>query len=96
MDTNYHEKKNKEDQNWSALSFAWELGYIIAIPLVLGAVIGRVIDSFFGTTPVLFLTFLFLSIVGTVILVLRKTMTVLKSFEEKSEKSKKEKKKFSS
>jgi len=36
---------------WRALGLAWELGYIIALPLILLLLLGRWIDQHFGTQP---------------------------------------------
>lgn len=36
---------------WRALALAWELGYIIALPLILWLLLGRWIDQRFGTHP---------------------------------------------
>lgn len=66
---------------WSALGFAWELGYLIAIPLIVGALSGRFADGFFGTKPWLFLLGVGVSIVTTVVLVFQKTKAVLKDIE---------------
>ncbi|QQS61361.1 MAG: AtpZ/AtpI family protein [Candidatus Moraniibacteriota bacterium] len=81
--------KKKEDTPWSALNFAWELGYIIVIPLILGVMVGKYIDFLFKTSPIFFLLSLFFSIVGTAILVYRRTLHVLRSLEQDIEKKKK-------
>ena len=36
---------------WSALSLAWELGYLIAIPVALFGFGGAYLDTYFGTSP---------------------------------------------
>jgi F0F1-type ATP synthase assembly protein I len=55
------EKRNGQD-SWSAASLAWELGYIIAVPLVVLALLGRFIDKKYGTSPWFLLVGIVLSI----------------------------------
>ncbi|MEK7637547.1 MAG: AtpZ/AtpI family protein [Patescibacteria group bacterium] len=57
---------------WQALSLAWELGYTIALPLVLFALAGRWADKALGTKPWLFLTGVVIAIVSTSFLLVRK------------------------
>lgn len=45
------EKKGGGTKPWSALTFAFELGYMIAIPLVFLALLGRWADRQFETSP---------------------------------------------
>ena len=55
---------NKMPQNiWQALSLAWELGFIIAIPLVIFGTIGKYADGVFGTKPWLTLIGILIAIV---------------------------------
>lgn len=43
---------NSDNQNtWKALGIAWGLGFQIAIPLVIFALGGRLLDRQFGTSP---------------------------------------------
>lgn len=76
-------RKKNEERVFSAVGFAWELGYTIAVPLVLAAFLGRWADGFFGTKPFLFLASILVAIIGTAYLVFRKTMAMMRSFEEK-------------
>jgi F0F1-type ATP synthase assembly protein I len=71
--------KNKEskDSSWSALGFAWELGYSIIIPLVLFALGGRYLDKKLGTSPWLLISGMVISIVFTSIIVYKKVITVI-------------------
>ncbi|MDP3245090.1 MAG: AtpZ/AtpI family protein [bacterium] len=55
--------KEGNDGVFSALSLAWELGYTIAIPIVVFALLGRLIDKWLGTSPWLLLIGIFLSII---------------------------------
>ncbi len=71
------EKNQKPDSSWSALGLAWELGYMIAIPLVLFALIGRFLDKKLGTSPFLLLAGILISIGVTSWLVYRKTREII-------------------
>lgn len=79
----FEKQKDKEVKVFSAVGFAWELGYTIAVPLVLAAFLGRWADGFFGTKPFLFLASILVAIVGTAYAVIRKTTAMMRSFEEK-------------
>ncbi len=57
---------------WQALNLAWELGYTIAIPLVIFALLGRWADGAFHTKPWLFLAGILLAISASSILLVRK------------------------
>lgn len=71
--------ENKEDnKTWSAISLAWELGYSIAIPLVVFAIGGRLLDRKLGTSPWLLLTGIFLAIPTSTYIVYIKTINILK------------------
>jgi hypothetical protein len=71
-------KEEKPVSSWSALGFAWELGYSIAIPLVLFALGGRYLDKKLGTSPWLLLGGLAISIVLTSIVVYYKVIKEMK------------------
>ena len=43
--------KNVPKNLWQALNLAWELGFIIAIPLVILGSIGKYADGYYGTAP---------------------------------------------
>jgi hypothetical protein len=73
------DKKEKPASSWSALGFAWELGYSIAIPLVLFALGGRYLDKKLGTSPWLLLGGLALAIVLTSIIVYYKVINEMKN-----------------
>lgn len=74
--------ENKEDKkpenSWSALSLAWELGYTIAVPLILFALGGRYLDKKLGTSPFLLLAGILFSITVTSWLVYKKTKELMK------------------
>lgn len=69
--------KSTHSALWQAMGLAWELGYTIAIPLVVLALLGRLADKWFGTGPWLFLTGMILSIVISSILVVKKTQSIM-------------------
>lgn len=73
------EKKPKPEKSWSAVSLAWELGYTIAVPLVVFALAGRFLDRKLGTTPFLLLAGILLAIVATTWLVWRKMKEIIDS-----------------
>lgn len=59
------------------LALAWELGYTIAIPLVVLALGGRMLDRYFETSPAFFLAGIIASLFITSFLVYRKTKNFL-------------------
>jgi len=71
------EKNQKPDSSWSALGLAWELGYTIAVPLVLFALAGRFLDKKLGTSPFLLLAGILISIGVTSWLVYKKTKEII-------------------
>jgi F0F1-type ATP synthase assembly protein I len=56
------DEKRKDQESWSAASLAWELGYLIAVPLVVLALVGRFFDKKYGTSPWFLLVGIVLSI----------------------------------
>lgn len=77
------QKTPPNDKSWSALSLAWELGYTIAIPIVVLALLGRFLDKKLGSSPFLLLAGIFLSLIITSIGITKKTMKVMKELEIK-------------
>lgn len=59
------------------LSLAFELGYLVAIPIVVFALAGRVADRTLGTSPWLLLLGILLSIVLSTALIYRKVSRLL-------------------
>jgi len=68
----------KQENSWSALGLAWELGYTIAVPLVALALLGRWIDKKLGTSPWILLLGILVSIAISSWLVYKKTLDILK------------------
>jgi len=62
---------------FQALGLAWQLGYTIAVPLVLLALGGRLADKYFNTSPWLLLTGVLLSIGLSGWLIVLKTRRIL-------------------
>ena len=57
---------------WEALSLAWEMGYTVAVPLVVFALGGRFLDHKLGTSPWLLLTGVMVSIpISTIVIYLK-------------------------
>lgn len=63
--------------NWSVYSLVFEVGYTIAIPLVLCAVGGRYLDKMLNTSPWLLLFGIIISIFISSFLVYRKVSKIL-------------------
>ncbi|MDP3986043.1 MAG: AtpZ/AtpI family protein [Candidatus Veblenbacteria bacterium] len=74
-------EQSNEEQNQStvfkALGLAWELGYTIAVPLVVLALAGRLVDRWLGTSPWFLLVGVLLSIVISTWTVYRKTKLII-------------------
>lgn len=69
--------KEKNNVDFSALSLAWELGYMIAIPLVALALGGRFLDKKLGTAPILLLAGVVLAIIVSSYAVYKKTTDIM-------------------
>jgi len=73
--------KNSKEENpnlTGALGLAWELGYTIAVPIVVFALAGRFVDKYFDTSPLFLLVGILISIILTSWLVYKKTVKLLK------------------
>src|SRR3989344_762338 len=67
-----------DGNNFKLLPLAFELGYTIAIPLVFFALLGKFVDKLLGTSPILLLAGILLSILASSFLVYRKMKEILK------------------
>jgi len=67
----------KPEKQFSALGLAWELGYTIAVPLVVFALSGRWLDKILGTSPFLLLVGILFSIGITTWIVWKKTLDII-------------------
>lgn len=91
MDNSEKPQEIKEkNQTWSALSLAWQLGYSIAIPIVVFALGGRLLDKKFGTSPWLLLSGVMLSLFLSTFLVYVKTIKILSETGRENKENKKE------
>jgi len=64
-DSTLEQKKKEASAMGQALSLAWELGYLIAGPLVILALTGRYLDQRFESSPIFLLIGIVLSVVVT-------------------------------
>lgn len=76
----------KRDNLWWILGIAWEMGYLIALPLVGLALLGRFIDGVFGTAPLALLLGILLAIILSTIIVTRKVSELLKNIDSDTKK----------
>lgn len=74
--------KQEKNQLFDALSLAWELGYTIAVPIVIFALLGRLIDNWLQTWPWFLLLGVFISIIISSTAVYFKTMRIIKKNEK--------------
>lgn len=82
--------KNNNKKTWSALSLAWQLGYSIAVPLIVLALLGRFLDKKFNTSPWLLLTGIFLSLIVSTFAVYNKTIKILQETEDEDKRNQKQ------
>ncbi len=64
-----------------AVSFAWQLGFIIAIPLVVFVFLGFLADKFFSTRPLFLIAGILVSIAITAYEVYRLILPLIKNKE---------------
>lgn len=89
-------KNNKKENNglWQALGLAWQLGYMIAVPIVLLALIGRLLDKLWNTSPWMLLIGIFLSLITSTTLIYIRTMRIFTQLNRRQSKNKKLNSKF--
>lgn len=71
------DKKQKSDKIWPSLGLVWELGYLIAVPLVILALLGRMFDKKLGTSPWLLIAGLLFSVSIFSYLVYKKAISLI-------------------
>ncbi|OGI27128.1 MAG: hypothetical protein A2359_02615 [Candidatus Moranbacteria bacterium RIFOXYB1_FULL_43_19] len=71
------EINRKNEKQFSALGLAWNLGYTIAVPIVVLALLGRFLDKKLGTSPFLLLLGVLLSIAISSWAVYKKTLDII-------------------
>ena len=74
--------KEKNKITWSPIAFAWQLGYNITIPLVVLALIGKILDKKFNSSPYLLIISIFLSIIISSYIVYFKASKAIKKISE--------------
>lgn len=78
---NAAEKEMGNDEmrkSFSVMALAWELGYLIAIPLVVLTLGGRGLDKKLGTSPLLLLIGVVAAIILSSYMVYKKTIDIMK------------------
>ncbi|MEA2088420.1 MAG: AtpZ/AtpI family protein [Patescibacteria group bacterium] len=86
--SNKDNKDSNKDSRQLALSFAWELGYSIVIPLLFFAIGGRLLDEKFSCSPFIFLLAIVLSILVSTFVIYKKVTRII-SIVNKKENDKK-------
>ncbi len=71
------QEKKEVLKNFKAWALAGELGYIIAVPIVAFALIGRFADKAWGTSPWLLLAGILISIIISSWLIYKKVREIL-------------------
>lgn len=69
--------QEEERKTWSLVGFAWDLGYSIAIPLILFVVGGVFIDRELESSPMFLLTGVFFSIFLSSMTIYKKTKSII-------------------
>ncbi len=64
---------------WLALNLAWEMGYLIAVPVLLLGVGGAYLDSYLATSPLFVLSGFALAALFSSVSVFRRVRAVLQS-----------------
>lgn len=83
--------KNSNDKiNFNALRFAWDLGFTVAVPLVLLLLLGLYLDRKFSTAPLFVLASVIFSVVISSFSIYRIVMKVFKQMDGTKEDKKKQ------
>ena len=69
--------KDENRKTFSVMALAWELGYLIAIPLVAPTLGGRFLDKQLGTSPLLLLIGVVTAIISSSYMVYKKTIDIM-------------------
>lgn len=79
MDNQAPQQPNKNLINkWRIVSLALELGFIIALPLVIFALLGKWMDGKIGTYPWLTLAGIMIAIISTTVWLVRRFKEMMK------------------
>jgi F0F1-type ATP synthase assembly protein I len=68
---------------FQAIGLAWDLGYTIAVPLVVLALVGRLADKYWGTSPWFLLLGVVVSIAISSWLIIIKTKSIVDAAQDK-------------
>ncbi|MBP9748715.1 AtpZ/AtpI family protein [Patescibacteria group bacterium] len=79
---NIPQQKEQKTPLQQALVIGWELGYSIAIPIVLLALGGRLLDRHFGTSPLFLLAGVLISLVTSTIWLIHIAKRLLSDIEK--------------
>lgn len=66
-------------KNFKALNFAFDLGFLILVPIILFGLIGKILDNYFNSFPFGLLLGIIISIVLSSILIYKKAVKILNS-----------------
>jgi F0F1-type ATP synthase assembly protein I len=77
--------KGKVDNQWWMVSIVGEIGFLIVIPLVILAILGRMVDAMFSSFPLFFLIGILCAIIASTYIIYRRITTVLKEIETESD-----------
>lgn len=81
---------NEKEQEFSALKLSLEFGYTIVIPLVALALLGRLLDKQFDTSPWLLIIGVILSMIVSSVALVMKFKKIITQIDTTSESQKKE------
>jgi hypothetical protein len=69
----------KSFSKWQIVGLAWELGYIIALPILFFAILGKYLDALWHTGPWLKLAGVILAITASTLWLVRRFSDVFKN-----------------
>ena len=82
-------KNVNSERDISVISLAWDLGWMIVVPIVVFATGGAFIDKSMGTSPWMLLGGIGLSLIITSVMVYRKTIDAMNTLSNIDDKKKK-------
>lgn len=90
MAENTLQSVNKESlpgqNSWTLLGIAWDLGYLIVLPIVIFGFAGAYADKYYSTSPLFLLIGIGLSLLITTIGVYRKMSTLIRQMNTPNDK----------
>ncbi len=82
-------KNTNSENDISVISLAWDLGWMIVVPIVVFATGGAFVDKSIGTSPWMLLGGIGLSLVITSVMVYRKTIDAMSTLSNVDDKKRK-------